>query len=745
MDLKLNNRLPQTADRKDAFQNGVETELRRRLQLMGSYGIVSTSGDVDNESSACAVIVNATDPTAIDVLAGTVVFPNGEFCDVYPNSITAFKIDTSITDAQVLRLEYGEIEDGTIEANPYYNFAAKPKVRKKTPLEMLVLETIVEYNAQPQDVLSKSVVIGVVRYLNSALVVDNGRDTYSFSRPWSSPVDLQHRSFVGSGVQTPSNPHGMSANDLTVGSYTMWQALAGPPSSIIARPVSYGRIPGSVCTETIPAGSFIIDTTGRVTGCPNAHYAYLGFWPERLTSAVFSSSPTTEVAAWIPRGRNVLAIFDPLNMPPGSPQNVDVTYTRVEAGSLPASLIGLTTLEMGQPTENELLVAGGSIITELSDPSVTFTDVGMIPTYFDIMVGKDGKVYKRPDCIYCNTKLDTVGSAPVTFSIQPRVPTKLRVAISNYVAAMTEVRFRITGLDENNAVVSETVSFTGPMPAVGPGVTELAKQRVFTNNLFSSVTQFQVLVRNGDGPNTTVTVFAEYVPERPGVADDLLLASVIWTGTDVSANYHGTALSHHNSAIDRRSVSRGGQNRGLSPVSSFLMSGAMQEGIGSTAFSNLNWVTIVEDFGDPQWQRAPQILQPDTIDSELFSNSVGARSLYTSRMIPFANQIAINNGDPSKVILRLLPRSLHDWPNYAKDLVFTVYLYNIVGPSATTTRVLTSNMSSTGISMPYPPFQPGLTISAPFSGSYYAARVAVTSSGGPVQELIQGFMLQIRQ
>ena len=739
MEIKLNYRLPQTADRKASFQVGIENELRRRLQLTGSSGIVSTNGeDVDNDQAACSLVVNSTNTTAIDVLAGTVVFPNGEFVDVYPTSLLSVRIDPAITESMVVRLEYGEIEDGSLEANPYYNFAAKPKLRKKTPLEMLVIETTATYDAQPADVLSKSVVLGVVKYSNSVLTIDNSRDTYSYSRPWSSPVDAEHRSFVGSGVQTPTNPHGMSANDLTVGSYTMWQALAGPPSCVLARPMSIGRIPGSLCSETIPAGSFFLDSTGRITGCAGAFYAYLGFWPERLTRACLSSSPTTEVAAWIPRGRNVVAVFDPLNVPTIASANIDVYYTKVTAGSLPGSLLGLQKFDVGQPEENELLVAGGSFITSLSDPSVSFADVGLIPMSFDVVVGNDGKVYKRPDCIYCNTRLDTLGAGPVPFTIQPKSPTRLRVAISNYVAALTEVRFQITGLNESGAAITEQVVFTGPLPAVVISQAEVIQQRVFTTNVFSAVTQFQVLVRNGDGPNTTVTVFAEYVPERPATADDLLLATVHWTGTDVSANY----ANGSNVVLDRRYVSRGGANRGLSPVGTFLMSGAMSEGVGSNAFSEPSWVTIVEDFNDPQWHYSPNpSLGSNFIEAELPSNSTGARLgsvvVYQSRLIPFARVVST----PSKVIFRLIPRSIHDWPNSAKDVKFKITLLNTSG----TTVVFDTNMSSTGISMPYPPFQPALT-SVGTLATVYGAIVQATSNTGlqPVPELLQGFMLQVR-
>lgn len=731
---KLNHRISQTADSLSAYERAVEAEIRRRTQLMVSYGIVSATGkDVDNDTAACALIINASNATKLDVLPGTVVFPNGEIVEIGSASILGLAVDTTMTDTQVVRLEYGEIEDGNLQANPYYNFPAKPFIRKKTPAEMAVVEPLSTFTVQPTEILARSVVLGLVRFDFTSLIIDNGRDTLSYARPWATPKDTEHRSQLGSGVQTPTNPHATSANDLTVGSYSMWQAMAGAPSCVLARPVSVGRVPGTLCSETLSASSFILDTSGRVTGHLGARYAALGYWPERLTSVTLSSSPTTEVAAWIPRGRNVLAVFDPVNF--SSPVNLDVYYTKVEAGALPGSLIGLTSIEVGQPNENEVLVAGGGILTSLSEASVSFADVGLVPMAFDIMVGADGKVYKRPDCIYCNTSLENIGSSVTAFNIQPRVPTRLRVSISNYNPDLTEVRFQISGLNEAGANVTEQVAFTGPLPTPGASYSEVSGQRKFTTTVWSQVTQMQTLVRNGDGPNTTVTVFAEYVPERPAMADDLLLATVHWSGSSVSADY----TNGSNLVLDRRQVSRGGPNRGLSPMGTYLTSGAMQEGVPpQEPFTGTGWATIVEDFADPQWSLFPR---QDNSISHLFSSSVGARGLYQSRLIPFAQTVPT----PSKVLLRLLPRSIHDFPNSVSDLTFNVTLFRTSGSPVT----YQSNLASVVMTRPYPPYQLNLTQVAggasPLNSTFYAAKVEATNpSSAPVNEIFQGFMLQVR-
>lgn len=721
MELKLNHRLSQTADRLNAFQTGIEQELRRRLQLTGQYGILSGDGaDVTGDTAACALRVNALDSTAFDVLAGTVVFLNGEYVDLTETSINARPVDPTITDGLIVRLQYGEELEGTPEANPYYNFAAQPKQRKKTPLEMLVVETVTSYNAQPASIKNLSVVLGALRYVDGQLTLDNGRDTYAYARPWFTPSDTQHRSQVGTGTRTSTNPHGTSANDLTSGSYTMAQALVGGPAGVLARPVSVGRVPGALCAETLAAGGFLTDVTGFITGCAGAFYAPLGFWPERLLSAKRTTGE--RVAAWAPTGRNVVAVFDPQNF--ATAQDLEVTYTKVDAGSLPIPLAGLTAFDVTDPTEDELLIAGGNLFSALTDKRVIFTDVGLIPMKFDVLVGSDGSAYKRPYCLYCNTKLNTLGASPQDFTVQPKAPSRLRIAISGYNPGLTEVRFLLTGTDEAGASLSEVVSFTGPLPAPAPSPLEVSAQRKFTAGIFAAVDQIQVQVRNGDGANTTVTVFAEGSPDRPATQDDLLLATLQWTGAEVTDTYATEA----DVALDRRLVTRGGGPKGLSPVQSAVNAPMLVETVlGYLPAGVTQWATIVEDFSNPRYVEYPNDFDDvltATRPYELPGTSLGARFNYTSRLIPFAAAIPATGA----LLMRLLPRLLG--PQRLTGIGVTLVLYR-TGAADTYIGTLGTN--------PNPPYQVLLSGPAP-SGSYYGARVTLTGDA----EALQGFLLHIR-
>jgi len=411
---------------------------------------------------------------------------------------------------------------------------------------------------------------------------------------------------------------------------------------------------------------------------------------------------------------------------------------------MPGSVAGLQTLTIGQPTSDELLVAGGNFITELADNQVIFTDVGLVPMKFDILVDGTGRVYKSPDVIYCNTALDTLGSSPQNFTIQPSAPSRLRVAISNFNTGYTQVRFLITGLDEAGGNISETVTFNGPAPSpVQTSFTEVVTQRRFTEAVFAQVNQMQVQVRNGDGPNTTVTVFAEQSPERPGTQDDLLLGTVHWTGSEINDLYSNDA----DVAIDRRLVTVGGGTNGLSPIHSALNQPMLVDTVaGYLPAGSTQWATIVEDFNDPTYMVYPNDeFFADlslALPVELTGNSLGSRRGYISRKITLGNSFPSNSLD--SLWLRMIPRHMRGFPTRLSNNWSAQVLLYTNAPG-----VITAN-ASLGTN-PYPPYQCQLTYSGT-GANIYAARILIftdtennsLATMKDLHEAFQGFVFHIR-
>lgn len=699
MTTKLNRRVPISANAHHEYQDGIETDLRRRARLFGSFGIVSNDAeDVDQENGACAVVVNASQPTSIDVLAGTVVFPNGEVVNVVTTDIQGVIINPTEVDAFVVRLEYGTVAAGPLSKHPVIPLTANPVIRVQTPREMLRIDTVTAYNALPASVKNGSVVLGICRYEAAELTTDNARDTYSFSRPWFSPVDTTHRSLVGSATPTPQNPHGQQISDFGVGRFTAFEALTGGPSTVLSKAVSYGRIAGTSCVDTIPANAFVVDTTGRVTGKAGARYAPLGAYPHRLIS-IFNAA-NQEVSGWIPEGRNVVAIVDPARFSAAVP--VTVTYTTVQAGALPGVVTG-SSIEVLQPTDNEVLSAGGGLLLDIPEPRVTFTDVGVIPMGFDLWLDNTGRVFKRPDVLYCNTRLDTLGAGPFAFTTQPEAPTRLRLAVTDYGPSFSSIQIQFTGVNAAGASITEIVTISGPLPSPVPATTEVTAQRVFTNNVFARITQGQVVARNGDGPSTTITVFAEYAPEDGEVANRLLLASVHWTGATVTNNY---ATGSH-MALDRRPISRGGRATGMSPAMAMASSLLQVNSYPGFTLTVSQWATLAEDFSDPTYVDANGPVLP--------ANSLSIPRGYRSRLIPLGT-----NFGPAVLRLVLLP--LRSAILGGADFSVQIDLHQTNG----------TVISRTGTTSPgalFPPYLVAFPSPVP-AGSCYAVRVTISPTSG---------------
>ena len=720
MTTKLNHRLPLSADSKARFDADLEKDLRQRATMTMSFGIRSDNGDdVDVDSAPCALSINPTNPDSVDVQAGTVMFKNGEIVEVKTGDILGLAINEAETDSVLVRLEYSESGQGTAALTVLGDSLLFPVVAVKPVRELVVVETVTSYLAQSPTVKNNSVVLGVCHYDTAELVVDNSRDTHDFNRPWCTVVDDQHRSQVGSAAVTPQNPHGQQFSDFGVGSFTAAEVLTGGPSMVVAKASSFGRVAGSLCVVNIPAGSFAIDTTGRITGVAGARYAVLGYYPQQLLRVALQSS-AAEVAGWIPPGRNVIAIVDPFRF--ATAQAVTVSYTIVQAGALPAVVSG-SSLEVLQPTENEVLVAGGGTMLDIQEPRVVFSDAGMVPTGFDLWLSADGKVFKRPDVLLCSTRLENLGAGVFLLSSQPISPTRLRVAISDYLSGTDEVKIQFTGRNAAGSVITEIVTFSGPLPNITPSYYEIAGQRKFTVNEFASVTQGQIVSRVGDGPSTSVTIFAEYAPENGESANALFLGSVHWTGASVTNNY--SFASHV--ALDRRPVVRGGRAARTPAVAATAAGLFSSLSFGGANLNVSKSAVITEDFSTPSYL--------DVFDGPVLpANSDSIPLGYRSRIIPltssysasFLNMVLVPAGGRPSTPL-----------GNGGDVRVSLEFFRSTGVVTT----VSGNVSTTN---PYGPYRVSFGAS-PGALSAYAVRVTISSQDGApyLPDVWGGFVLAI--
>jgi hypothetical protein len=715
MTTKPNRRMPLSADSLAKCDVDLEQDLRRRATMVMSHGVKSLDGlDIDHDTAACAIAVNGTVNTSVDVLPGTILFPNGEVVVVVATSLVGISIPAAETNSMVVRLQYGEVATGQVGTHPIYNEVMYPLISTKPLSDMVVVETVASYLAQPISVKGNSVVLGVCRYDTDELTVDNTRTTYGFNRPRCSVVDDEHRNQVGSATVTPQNPHGQQFSDFGVGAFTAVNVLVGGPSVVVAKPSAYSRLPGSVCVDNIPAGAFVVDVTGRVTGVAGARYAPLGSYPHTLLR--ITTAAGAEVAGWVPVGRNVVAIVDPVRFATAVP--VVVTYTTVQAGALPGVISG-SALEVLQPTEDEVLIADGGTLLTISEPRVVFSEAGVVPMAFDLWLGSDGKVFKRPDVLLCATRLDTLGAGIFVMSAQPRAPTKLRLAISQYQPDLTQIQVQVTGTNAAGATINEVVTFAGPLPAAAPSFTEVTAQRLFTTQVFATITQAQILSRLGDGPSTTLTVFAEHAPEV-GAGNPLFLGTVHWTGAGITNQYvNGSSI-----ALDRRPVVTGGQAPSAGIGAAIAGSLLQINNFGGSDLSIGQYATVVEEFSHPSYSDA---LGGPTLPN----NSLSIPHGYQSRIIPLGTQFAVN-----RMRMIMVPLSTRGVFSGGDHLVKLEFL-KANGTIATYTGTTSGS--------PWGPHIVRFTGPVPASLSAYAVRVTITAQdgAGSLPDVWGGFVLHI--
>ena len=596
---KLIYTLPQTADRLARVQLAVENELRRRLQLMFGElgkGIWSITGDVATDTAPLALVPSAANNTTFDVLPGTALFGNGELIDCISGDLVLLEVPGVGVD-YVVRLTYTETPTGSTVTSRHYSTSGPPVVAKGTPVASLVIETVTAYNALSALIKANSVVLGTVykESLSGPLALDNSR-ALPDARPWASVRDMQHRLQVGTGIQTDTNPHALSAGDLSVGDFTLWQAMMGTQNGVVSRPRTLARVPGEVCVDVIAAGAWQADSGGVITGVVGALWGRVQRWPDRLISATTVGLPVEEVAAWNVPGTQIIAVAPVANMSPA--QDVSVTYSRTVAASLPNLVDGRQTLTLSQPVAGELLVAGGVMRSVIVDPTLTFTDVGLLPGQFDVKIDAQGRVYKDPEVILCAMALADATAVAVPMDKQPRTPRRLAVGLFGYAAAFTQVDIRVVGKSVAGLTVTEDLTFTG---ATVPALAAISNQPLeivnparppyrWTANEYASVTSVQAVLRTGDGAATRMTVFA--VPTGAD-SEDALVAKLFWNGGSIEA----PTAQFGGPQIDTRQV------RGAAAASNSAQLLALLSAAGGTpgdGTAGENSSVFVELFSDPR-------------------------------------------------------------------------------------------------------------------------------------------------
>lgn len=500
-------------------RNIVESEVTRPLAVYNSSNNV-LQYNVAPGTATCASGATVTNPSLLEDLALArtnaddllVVFIENQIIDAHPIRLTRYNT------AQAVRLEQATDVIKSALLSDYINPVLFPPSRLLNVVVLAIVKVV-------------STVSGL------ELQMDYTASSYSFNRPWYSPVDVEHRSKIGSGAVTDTNPHGTTFNDLSSGSLTIYDQTL-PTGVVLAQDQATKGIPGTICLETVTVSRILTDAGGSATsgsrfGGVGAKYIVLSKFPVRIT-AFYLSSHKGRAIAWdlIPGTRTVV-----LPSPEVFTSTAIMQYNAVQALEPPATIIS-SLLSFGQPNQaSEIVVSGGISLSELANPTIDFDGSGPVPRDYIVFVKPDGTLLRTPEPIQVPIVLEDIGSVlyPITASFFGPSRLTIGLADANSVPTMS-ITIRLYGKDANSATIQEDIIFSGTtwVDVSLPGV-DTSAQYIKTVNTFSVLSEIQAIARTDDGPSSKIQIWAELETESTPALNRLArVARVGWDGLAIS-------------------------------------------------------------------------------------------------------------------------------------------------------------------------------------------------------------------
>jgi len=543
---------PITLDLLEFERDVVIDEILRRTRLMfgevdptlNRYGIVDSRDPrtalPSDTSRPLVVSVNAIDPATIDVSPGTAVFQSGEVV-ILEDGASRIAVPGGIGTKSVVYLRFSELELAPrltryeTLANTYVDYLASDadyvRVLTRNDYEALSFEekslTIPLAHITVQEVVASG-----GGGTTTELVVDLTQGQLSTNRQWFSPVDIEHRSFVGSGVVSSQNPHGVSLNDVSASAGQTLFQLHLDHGMIVSKDRDMAKVPGKICEEKILAGAIQIDTTGSVTGIRDAFFFETTKFPTQVLRCTDKSGVKDFAPVQIPR-KNVIFLLPNDEYVAGD--DLTIFYMSTDAAEPPTG-IPLTSLIFKQPADRETLISSGFVLDSIVNLEFTFSDASPIPQRFIIYLDSEGFFQRYPQTCECYTRLTDIGTTLQTFDQALRGLARLKVGLQGAILGPTlNVQIQITGKDTSGAIVTETVTFDNTWVENIVGTCREEDQQFrFTNNEFASITNYIVTNNVDSGPDAAIAIFGDVTPEgTPELADILPVVEVTWDGLQV--------------------------------------------------------------------------------------------------------------------------------------------------------------------------------------------------------------------
>ena len=521
------------------------------------YGIVDIQdpNNVISSETTRPLLVYSSTPNYmnINITVGTVVTSNGSI--IYnPIAVEDFALARILAnDINIVFIENAIIDSPPIRKTRYNTDQYTRRVQNPSVIGVVLLSDFQNSVLFPPSRLANIVVLAVVTVVQSVvtglgLQFDYSDSAYSFNRPWYSPIDIEHRSKLGSGISTDTNIHGLTYNDLSSGNLTLYDQLL-EVGQILARDDSIKGVCGTPCYEVIdPASRLSQDTTGIITsgsrfGGAGTYYITLAAYPVQITAFYLQANIGRDIVWDHIKGTRIVVI--PTLEALAFTDIAVIWYTRVYALEPPPQVL-TNTLSFSQPNTTEELILTGSIaVSQLTNQFVDFSNAGPIPRNYTIYAKSDGSLLTAPQQIQTVFSLSTVGNLITPISASIFGPAKISVGLAGVNAVPTmQVVVQLTGVNIDDNPITETITFSGTTWQSTPLI-ENPNQYIISSNVYTAVTAIQIVSSTGTSSNTQIQLWAELETETTLALNKLAkLASVAWSGSAVA------------NLIDQRKISK---------------------------------------------------------------------------------------------------------------------------------------------------------------------------------------------
>jgi hypothetical protein len=627
----------------------VQAFLRQSMSLLSGsgFGVVDTTDPSSNPNNVLKPLwLTAVDQYNYSIAPGIAVSVSGDI--LFLDQTTSVSLVDLSGNLNLVVLQYQVVDSTDRSLTTTGQMVANGQI----PVVTLSCITDAAYQNLPYQIQQRTVVLaGVVYAVSGNIQYLAPTTTQPYIRNWFSFVDTVHRSHVGSGTVTPTNPHGESIGDLTVGDIRFYDQFIGS-GMVLSKDISVAGIPGYFCLDTFTSAQVKVDFTGAATdgsffGGTNVYYVNLSAIPNTVLSAYDTTLNLPISVDPIPGTTTVVLYLSVL------PASISISYTKSPSLAI-ASVSASSITFSGLASSNELVISNGVVVQQLSQSSFPIRRYSSIPRKFTVYVDQNGFLLGDPNVLIpvqvLGTAENNVGVNLLTSTFTPTVPVYVGIGLHNAGSSSSlYVTFLVHGvLADGVTLANETITFnqsTYSDTLLPPAESENDQQVLYTVQTYSTITSVQATAVVALASNATVLVYSKLDPARHRLA---AVASGLWDGRSTQ------------NIVDQRRilpVVRDGVY-GITPITAAaeVVVGANEliSGTGLNALTVQDYkrvaLIIAEDFNEPRYLDSGSVLWQgrSLLDSPVIDKSVidssPYRSCYRSRLIPLRKYESDNCG-----------------------------------------------------------------------------------------------------